>query len=464
MLDRKLKTKPVVSKLEMPNGELSTTCQETANTLNDYFASVFSIEDTRNIPLFEDRDFHLPLESIDITEDLVDKAKDRINPTKSLGPDRYHPRFIKETKDFIKIPLTKIFQKSLHECKLPDVWKCANVTAIFKKGERKNPANYRPISLTSVPGKLMERLIRNALVDHMSRNNLFAREQHGFMAGKSCTTQLLEYMEDITEAIDSGDDVDVIYLDFMKAFDKVSHQRLLCKLHAYGVRGKLHSWIKEFLNNRIQRVVIRGVESEWRDVTSGIPQGSVLGPVLFLIFINDLPEVLEVCVKLFADDTKINKRISNQQDIIQVQSSVTNAIAWAKDWDMLFNVTKCHHLHVGKHDFGQAYLMDTPDGEKPINRVNSEKDLGVTIDQDLKFREHISSKINLANRNLGIIFRTFTYLDQEMFLNLFKSLVRPHLEYATVIWSPMYKKDRIAIENVQRRGTKLVRTCRDLSY
>ena len=296
----------------------------------------------------------------------------------------------------------------------------------------------------------MERLVRIALVDHMVQNNLFAPEQHGFLTGKSCTTQLLEYMEDITQAIDNGDDVDVIYLDFCKAFDRVPHTRLLRKLHGYGIRGGLYNWIKEFLNNRVQRVVVNGTESDWQDVTSGIPQGSVLGPVLFLIFINDLPDVLEVCVKLFADDTKMYKTIKSQLDRQPVQRSVTSATTWAIDWDMEFNNTKCHHLHIGKHDRGLNYTIEHQGSDCIITKVDSEKDLGVTIDKNLNFREHISHKINIANRNVGIISRAFIYLDPEMFKNLYKSLVRPHLEYVTVIWAPMYKKDKIAIENVQR--------------
>ena len=309
----------------------------------------------------------------------------------------------------------------------------------------------------------MERLIRNALVEHMVDNNLFTPEQHGFISGKSCTTQLLEYMEDITQAIDNGDDVDVIYLDFCKAFDRVPHTRLLRKLHGYGIRGELYNWIKDFLSNRIQRVVVNGAESDWQEVTSGILQGSVLGPVLFLIFINDLPDVLEVCVKLFADDTKLYKTIKSHHDRQPVQRSVTSAAIWAIDWDMEFNNTKCHHLHIGKHDSNLNYTIEHQGTDCVITKVDSEKDLGVTIDKNLNFREHISSKINLANRNVGIIFRTFTYLDPEMFKNLYKSIVRPHLEYGTVIWTPMCKKDKIAIENVQRRATKLVRSCKDLS-
>ena len=255
-----------------------------------------------------------------------------------------------------------------------------------------------------------------------------------------------------------------IYLDFQKAFDKVPHKRLLKKLHAYGIRGQVYEWIKEFLNKRQQRVTINGSKSDWRNVTSGIPQGSVLGPVLFLVFINDFPDVIEVLLKLFADDAKVYNIISSLNDVQPLQRSVNNAGVWSIDWEMLFNIKKCHQLHVGHNETGYTYTMQTHYGTHPIEKVANEKDLGVIIDSKLTFRDHITSKINLANRNLGIIFRTFTFLDTEIFLTLYKSLVRPHLEYATVVWSPLYKKDRIAIENVQRRATRLVRACKNLSY
>ena len=178
------------------------------------------------------------------------------------------------------------------------------MTALFKSGDRQLPENYGPISLTSVVCKLMERIIRNEIVSHMESNNLFVEVQHGFIAGRSCTTQLLEFMEEITETLDRGDNVDVIYLDFAKAFDKVPHQRLLAKLHGYGIQGKPHEWIRDFLSSRQERAVVNGVNSGWVPLTSGIPQDSVLGPVLFLVYINDLSDELNCLKKLFADDGK----------------------------------------------------------------------------------------------------------------------------------------------------------------
>ena len=200
-------------------------------------------------------------------------------------------------------------------------------------------------------------------------------------------------MEEITQAFDRGEDVDVIYLDFAKAFDKVPHQRLLQKLSAYGIKGKVYNWIKGFLSNRKQRVVINGIYSEWRNVTSGIPQGSVFGPILFLILINDMPEVLNCCIKLFADDTKAYSPIKAENDRIRLQVGVNNAQEWAKIWKMFFHTKKCKHLHIGNNYPDTQYSMSLDQDETTIKRVTSEKDTGVTFDVKLIFREHISKKV-----------------------------------------------------------------------
>ena len=275
----------------------------------------------------------------------------------------------------------------------------------------------------------------------------------------SASRVLLEFLKDVTYVLDQGTDVDVIYLDFRKAFDKVPHKRLLKKLWGYGIRDSIYAWIKDCLKDRKQYVKVDG-----RRVTSGVPQGSVLGPVLFLIFINDLPEVVTAVIKLFADDAKIYRGISTMEHAYHLQSSIDNAVIWADQWKMFYNFEKCKHLHIGSRNEDIKYTMNTGQEVIEIETVTSERDLGVITDKALNFSEHINTKVNKANRNLGIIFRTFTFMGKEMFLNLYKSLVRPHLEYAITACAPLHKKDMIIIENVQRRATKLVRSISHLSY
>ena len=436
----KLKTKGKLGQLKTEDGTITNDSQVKAEVLNTYFASVFVMEDQGALPEFDDRNYDEILSYTEITDSLVAKTIDRLKPSKSQGPDNIHPKLLKECKNSIVPPLTTIFRKSLQESVLPDVWKQANVTAIYKKGDRTKPENYRPISLTSVPCKLMERIMRDQIVEHMTRNNFFSPYQHGFISGKSCVTQLLEYLEDLTEALDQGEDVDIIYLDFSKAFDKLPHRKLMKKIWGYGIRGKMYKWIKDFLTNRSQKVVVEGQASSPKPVTSGVPQGSVLGPILFVIYINDLPEVIQCCIRLFADDSKIYRRVSRAEHIEMLQSCLNRAVTWADIWEMFFNLLKCHHLHVGKNPIGQYYTMQSHEGEMRLENVKSEKDLGVIIDNSLSFGEHISSKISIANRNLGLIFRTFTFMDKDMFLNLFKAIVRPHVEYATSAWAPQYKR------------------------
>ena len=273
-------------------------------------------------------------------------------------------------------------------------------------------------------------------------------------------------MEDLTAAIDQGYEVDVIYLDFCKAFDKVPHKRLLAKIERYGVKGNVLGLIKEFLSERRQRVLVNGAHSEWIDITSGTPKGSALGPILFLIFksvINDLPKVIKCLIKLFADDAKLYQIIKSNQDSLDLHVDVGRSKERAIIWKMLFDTKKCQHLLIGPSN-PCDYFMPSDLGAVPIENVEEEKDLGVIIDRKLSFRQHIAKKVPIANRNLGIIYRTFTYLNPEIFLSLFKNIVRLHLEYASVIWSPLYKKDKITLENIQHRATRLIPAIKGKNY
>ena len=234
---------------------------------------------------------------------------------------------------------------------------------------------------------------------------------------------------------------------------------MLKKLQGYGITRPLFRWLESFLIGRKQKVVLNGEESDWTNVTSGIPQGSVLGPILFLIYINDLPDVVNSIVKLFADDTKIYANVNTIENQERLQEDINNLMEWSNSWQLKFNKSKCKHLHLGRNT-DTTYKIE---GEN-IEKITEEKDLGVTIDSQLKFQKHIGIQVQKANKILGLIRRSFSYLDEEMFTTLYKSLVRPHLEYGINVWSVVFKKDAIQLENVQRRARRLLPHIRHLSY
>ena len=260
--------------------------------------------------------------------------------------------------------------------------------------------------------------------------------------------------------VENGDCIDVIYLDFSKAFDTVPHQRLLSKLKAYGIQNNMLSWIESFLSERKQRVRVNAAYSDYAPVTSGIFQGSILGPLLFIIFINDLPNDTSCPCKIFADDTKLYNSDKNHT---LLQKDLFTFLKWSETWLLKFNKSKCSVLHMGKQNMKQKYFMDSGLSEE-LKSIDSEKDVGVTFSNDLKFKKHINTIINKSNQLIGLIKRSFTHTDKQMLLKLYKSIVRPHLEYANVIWHPFYKNQLEALENVQRRFTKIIPGMGDKSY
>ena len=259
------------------------------------------------------REFKQWLAHITVSKENIKKRLMQLKISKAPGPDQLHPRLLKELSEEISLPLEIIFNQSLKQWCLPKIWKVGEISAIFKKGNRRVAGNYRPVSLTSIICKTLESIVREKIIQHMRDNNLFGKHQYGFIDRRSTTLQLLYILDEWREILDDGGTVDVVYMDFMKAFDKVPHERLLAKLSAYGIGGDVLTWIRSFLLNRKQRVKVGEATSEWKEVTSGIPQGSVLGPILFVMYINDMPESLESnsTVKMFADDSKLYKRTDN---------------------------------------------------------------------------------------------------------------------------------------------------------
>ena len=259
------------------------------------------------------------------------------------------------------------------------------------------------------------------------------------MSRRSTTTQLLNFIGKVIDEVVNHQVVDCIYMDFAKAFDTVPHKRLLNKLSSYGICGKLHAWIKAFLTDRTQRVTVNGVTSEVDVVVSGIPQGSVLGPVLFIVYINDIFDNIKSEGFLFADDTKIFKAIQNEQDAAELQADIDELERWTNKWLLKFNPDKCHVLSMGRFE-DTKYTKRYQIYSRELEHVFEEKDLGVIVDSDLSFEEHISAKVRIANAMVGLLRRSFSYLSPQVFRKLYLSLVRPHLEYAQTVWSPHSRK------------------------
>ena len=435
---------------------------EKAEIFSNFYQSVFTIEPDGDIPVLPDRAVLRQMPKLYITESKISKVLRKLKPDKSPGPDGLHPRYFKELADCINIPLCILFNFSLSNGVLPQAWKKARVSAIYKKENKKVASNYRPVSLTSIICKVMETLIRDHIVEHMKINNLFSNKQYGFISGRSTSLQLLTVLDIWTEALEQGLSIDVIYMDFRKAFDVVPHCRLVGKLKSYGISKEITNWVVSFLNNRFQTVTVNGCESSERPVLSGIPQGSVLGPMLFVLYINDLPDNVtgDAFSFLFADDTKLFSIINNVGDCFKLLTQVDNLSEWSKLWLIGFNSDKCKHMHIGRQDFWFTYDLDGV----PLDYTELEKDIGVFIDNQLNFETHVSKKCKKAKSMFFLIRRTFKFLDIPMFLPLYKAIVRSHLDSCISVWAP-YKIEQIKqVERVQRLATKMIPGLKGLSY
>lgn len=432
---------------------------------NETFASVFVTPNQTH----HDQDLVQGIQSgtlscndIDFSVAEVHQILKKLDTSKSPDIDGFPNTMIIQIADVIAQPLTFLYNQSLATGSCPSGWKKAMVKPLHKAGLKSDFKNYRPISITSIFCRVMEKLIVARIQTYFDENNLWNPAQHGFRKRRSCNTQLLEVIVDFQHYADLGIPFDCIYIDFAKAFDKVSMSQLVEKCRLYNIGVRTVDWIADYLRGRSQQVVVGEAASQSIDVLSGVPQGSCLGPILFCIFINDLPScVRHSSVKLFADDAKIYRPILTTDDEPMLQEDLDSITRWCESNSMFVNASKCAVLHYGnKNQPSRAYSLSG-------SQIPSEefvRDLGVHFDTHLKFDRHVSTVVRNANYQLLTLKRNFRKFNLKNFMLLYKSFVRPVVEYNTSVWFPLNVTDEHRVEKIQRRATKMIPYLKHLPY
>ena len=444
---------------------IRTSAIDKANLFNHQFFKQFSTPSTYNIDVdfSNDNDFE-----VSFCHSRIRKLLSKINSNKAHGPDGIHSKILKHCAVGLAFPLSLMFKLSYNTGYIPGEWKRANVVPVFKKGSKENVENYRPISLTCLVMKTFERIIKDELLNRI--NHQLDSRQHGFLAHKSCTTNMVNYCDSMALSLNENIRTDVIYFDFAKAFDTVSHDILLKKLKLkYKIDGRLLKFVKSYLSGREQRVVINNNLSSPLPVYSGVPQGSILGPILFVMFINDLPEGLSqgTDIALYADDTKIWRPIRSGADHIALQNDIDYLHEWSISNNMRFHIGKCKVLNVSNRSPGIfpdsqfRYSL----GDNILEYADFEVDLGVNITTRLNFNDHCSKIYSKANQMLGLTRRPCHFVrDPKRRRALYLSLVRSQFEHCSVIWHPHSKTILDRFETIQKRAIKWILSEEYLSY
>ena len=389
-----------------------------------------------------------------ITKKGVEKILKGLNATKAMGPDAIHPHILKELSHELSEVITHFFQQSIDDGTIPKEWKNANICPLFKKNDRTIPSNYRPVSLTCILCKLLEHIVCSNMMSHFEENHILNDRQHAFRKNRSCETQLVNVIHDWAEAIDNQQQTDIFILDFEKAFDTVPHELLKSKLHGYGVNKKVLNWIDSFLTNRQQCVVVNGTSSSHKEVASGVPQGTVLGPILFLVHINDISKDVSSEIRLFADDCVCYRDIKTIEDCDELQKDIDTLGAWAEKWGMRFQPTKCNMMQLSRKREGLKYKYTLKNTE--LEFLESIKYLGVNITNYLHWGKHIDEICNKSYRTLGLLRRNLSACNQEVRLQAYKGLMRPVLEYACSAWDPQQLYLQEKLEKVQKQAARFV--------
>ena len=381
---------------------------------------------------------------------------DNLDKNKAVGPDLVHNRLLIAACPVIAEPLTILFNKSIANGSFPEVWKKAHVIPIYKqKGDKSSCKNYRPISLLSCVGKLLEKCVQKHLVHFLNENNIITASQSGFTSGDSTIYQLLNIYDDFVSALDRNIPTQAIFFDISKAFDRVWHRGLVHKLDAVGIRGSLLKWFESYLKNRTQAVVIKGSKSNFLNVQAGVPQGSVLGPTLFLIYINDLSNSIESTIKLFADDTSMYLSLADNPNRTRIlNSDMTKISTWAKKWKVTFNCQKTELVNVCRRNviLDNQLIFDSSVLQPSITH----KHLGLTIQGNCKWDSHVTSLVAKC-RPLVSCLKSYKYrLNRKSLEIMYKSFILPHFDYADVVWDNLTQLQIESLEQIQLEALRII--------
>ena len=433
-----------------------------ADIFNHYFHSVFTREDMSSFDTLKDStDFHSPIIStVDFSPSIVCTCLQSLDVSKACGPELIPAFLLKHSADIISYPLTYLFNKSMSTGTLPRDWVSANVVPVYKRGDRQAPSNYRPISLTSIVVKTMERIIHSEVMSTLEAHHLISTHQYGFRRGHSTSHLLLEAVNDWAKALQCRDSCHCLLLDFAKAFDSMPHQRLLLRLQSLGVCGQLLGWICSFLTTRSQRVVVNGQFSEWLSVGSGVPQGSILGPLLFVLYVDDIRSVVQTSsLKLFADDVCLYTQVSSYDDCLKLQSDLSRICSWSIKWQLKLNPQKCDALNISNKR--SPIVFNYCIGPSSISWSEKVKYLGIIFNSKLKWRDQCHHVVNKATQCLNRLRRAMYGCTSAAKAHAYKAIIRPCLEYACTVWCPYIAGDIKALESVQRRAARWINSSYD---
>ena len=438
------------------NDTVYFSSQEKANIFNEFFLSHASINtDNATLPRLEPYT-NSHLQNLSIQEKEVLEILKNIDVSKSSGPDEISPKMLKEAAPSISPSLTKLINLSLSSCRVPKAWKKANVLPIHKKNEKAVMNNYRPISLLSCVSKILERVVFKHVFNYFRDNFLITVYQSGFIPGDSTVNQLVQLYHMMCDAVDKKKELRIVFCDISKAFDRVWHAGIICKLDAMGIKGPLLKWFNNYLQDRYQRVVIGGACSSWENIQAGVPQGSVLGPLLFLVYINDISRVVNSNIRMFADDTALFITVDDPVEAATVLNTDLQSISqWADQWLVTFSPPKTESMLISLKHHNIPHPVLKLDGSD-ISDVSSHKHLGITLTQNLSWDVHIDSITSKAGSKVDVLSRLMYKLDRQTLEIMYTSFIRPSLEYGDVVWANMSQCKIRQLELIQKRAGRII--------